>query len=71
MIVNRHKYFKWTPRTTWLTLTYVVFVPAAFGYMGYMTDVRELRCSIAIANTRAQGKWNFRAKLRGDTASEW
>lgn len=39
MYVNRHKYFRWTPRTAWLTLTYMVAVPALFGWMGYATDV--------------------------------
>lgn len=39
MYVNRHKYFRWTPRTAWLTVTYVLLVPGAFLYMGYKTDV--------------------------------
>ena len=39
MHANRWKYFRWTPRTTWITLVYAVFVPAAFGYVGFVTDV--------------------------------
>ena len=39
MSVNRHKYFRWTPRTAWITFAYVVAVPAVVGYMGYVTDV--------------------------------
>jgi hypothetical protein len=39
MTVNRHKYFRWTPRTTWLTFVYVIAVPATLGYYGYITEV--------------------------------
>ena len=39
MYVNRHKYFRWTPRTAWLTFAYVVAIPSVFGYMAYTTDV--------------------------------
>ena len=39
MSSNRWKYFRWTPRTAWITLMYVVVVPAAFGYVGFVTDV--------------------------------
>ncbi len=39
MYVNRHKYFRWTPRTAWLTFVYVVAVPTVFGTMAYVTDV--------------------------------
>ncbi|KAI9788494.1 MAG: hypothetical protein M1835_002241 [Candelina submexicana] len=55
MYVNRHKYFRWTPRTAWLTFVYVVAVPSIFGYMGYVTD----------------GKWDMRGKRRGDMISEF
>lgn len=44
MMVNRHKYFRWTPRTAWLTFTYVVVVPAMFGYLGFVTDVSFSSC---------------------------
>ncbi|KAI9777223.1 MAG: hypothetical protein M1816_004822 [Peltula sp. TS41687] len=53
--MNRAKYFRWTPRTTWLTFVYVIAVPSVFGYMGYVTD----------------GKWDMRGKRRGDTISEF
>ncbi|KAF3041174.1 hypothetical protein E8E12_009581 [Didymella heteroderae] len=55
MVVNRHKYFRWTKRTAFLTTMYVVVVPATLGYFGYITD----------------GKWDFRGKRRGDTVSEF
>ncbi|KAH6644618.1 hypothetical protein C7974DRAFT_420080 [Boeremia exigua] len=55
MVVNRHKYFRWTKRTAFLTTMYVVVVPATLGYFGYITD----------------GKWNLRGKRRGDTISEF
>lgn len=39
MYVKRHEYFRWTPRTAWLTAVYVAIIPAGFLYMGYRTDV--------------------------------
>ena len=39
MYTNRHKYFRWTPRTAWISLAYMVAVPAVFGYIGFVTDV--------------------------------
>ena len=39
MVVNRHKYFRWTRRTAFIATMYVVVVPATLGYFGYMTDV--------------------------------
>jgi len=42
MYTNRHKYFRWTPRTAWLTIAYMVLIPGMFGYMGYVTDVSSL-----------------------------
>jgi hypothetical protein len=55
MVVNRHKYFRWTRRTAFIATMYVVVVPATLGYFGYMTD----------------GKWDMRGKRRGDTISEF
>ena len=43
---NRHKYFRWTPRTAWITFAYIVAVPAAFGYVGFMTDVSRTAAMI-------------------------
>jgi len=39
MYVKRHEYFRWTPRTAWLTLVYVVIVPSGFLYMANATEV--------------------------------
>ena len=39
MTVNRHKYFRWTPRTARLTFIYVVLVPGIMGYTGYQLEV--------------------------------
>ncbi|PSN74180.1 hypothetical protein BS50DRAFT_567057 [Corynespora cassiicola Philippines] len=55
MTTNRHKYFRWTPRTAWLTLTYAVIVPGLLGWAGYATE----------------GKWEMRGKRRGDLISEF
>ncbi|WPH03484.1 Hypothetical protein R9X50_00636400 [Acrodontium crateriforme] len=55
MFVKRHEFFRWTPRTAWLTITYVIAIPSAFLYMGYKTE----------------GKWDLRGKLRGDTIAEF
>ena len=41
MHVKRHEFFRWTPRTTWLTFVYVMFIPAGFLYLGYRTEVRD------------------------------
>lgn len=50
MFVNRHKYFRWTPRTTWLTFAYVIAFPTFIGYWAYTTDVSEdkLSCGLGI-----------------------
>ncbi len=39
MSANRWKYFRWTPRTAWISIAYMVAVPAVFGYIGFVTDV--------------------------------
>jgi hypothetical protein len=39
MTVNRHKYFRWTKRTAFINLMYVVVVPATLGFIGYNVDV--------------------------------
>ena len=36
---NRYKYFRWTPRTAWITFVYVGLIPGIIGYVGYKTDV--------------------------------
>ncbi|KAI9865502.1 MAG: hypothetical protein M1824_002241 [Vezdaea acicularis] len=55
MFVNRHQYFRWTPRTAYLTFAYVVAFPAFIGYLAYTTDA----------------KWDMRGKRRGDTIAEF
>ncbi|KAF2084048.1 hypothetical protein K490DRAFT_69163 [Saccharata proteae CBS 121410] len=52
---NRYKYFRWTPRTVWITVAYVFIVPSMLGVVAYTTD----------------GKYNMRGKRRGDIAAEW
>ena len=42
MSANRWKYFRWTPRTAWITFVYVAVVPSVVGYLGFMTDVSGL-----------------------------
>lgn len=39
MITNRHKYFRWTKRTVFISFAYVIAVPAVVGYFGFVTDV--------------------------------
>jgi len=52
---NRWRYFRWTPRTAFISFMYAGFVPFVTGYVFYKTD----------------GKYDMRGKLRGDTISEW
>ncbi|BCS18569.1 uncharacterized protein APUU_11397A [Aspergillus puulaauensis] len=52
---NRYKYFRWTPRTAWHSLLYMVLIPASLGYVAYKTD----------------GKYDLRGKRKGDTIAEW
>ncbi|PGH30084.1 hypothetical protein GX50_07146 [[Emmonsia] crescens] len=37
--VNRYKYFRWTPRTAWISFCYMALVPGVLAYVGYKTDV--------------------------------
>ncbi|KAF2683774.1 hypothetical protein K458DRAFT_389700 [Lentithecium fluviatile CBS 122367] len=55
MTMNRHKHFRWTKRTVWLNVVYVLIVPGILGTAGYMTE----------------GKWEMRGKRRGDLISEY
>ena len=82
MYVKRHQYFKWTPRTAWLSFAYVFAVPSVFMYMSYANEVSEPRvepraCYMDALYTdqwltlRRQGKWDLRGKLRGDTIAEF
>ena len=40
MSQNRFKYFRWTPRTAWLSFVYMAVVPSLVGVVAYSTDVR-------------------------------
>ncbi|KAK3696513.1 hypothetical protein LTR37_017931 [Vermiconidia calcicola] len=55
MYVKRHEYFRWTPRTAWLSFVYVMAVPAVGLYFAYKTE----------------GKYDMRGKRRGDTIVEF
>ncbi|KAK7897785.1 hypothetical protein LTR67_004415 [Exophiala xenobiotica] len=80
---ERWKYFKWTPRTAWISFMYAIFVPTVVGYTFAKTDVSDdtVVCVPYIASMmdvtadtypfESQGKWNMRGKLRGDTISEF
>ena len=39
MSANRWKYFRWTPRTAWITFVYVAVVPSIVGYIGWRSEV--------------------------------
>ncbi|CAP68618.1 uncharacterized protein PODANS_7_5900 [Podospora anserina S mat+] len=39
MQINRYKYFRWTPRTGFLTTLYVFVIPGIVGYIGWKWDV--------------------------------
>jgi hypothetical protein len=86
MTSNRHKYFRWTPRTARITFVYAIVVPAIVGYFSYTTDVSEhlssnlspnqiIRQVVAMRGTAnasiGKGKWDLRAKRRGDVISEF
>ncbi|KLU87615.1 hypothetical protein MAPG_06612 [Magnaporthiopsis poae ATCC 64411] len=55
MQTNRYKFFRWTPRTANITVMYLVVVPAILGVIAYKTD----------------GKWDLRAKRKGDDIREF
>ncbi|KAJ3552791.1 hypothetical protein NPX13_g11033 [Xylaria arbuscula] len=39
MSTQRHKYFRWTPRTAGITFAYAIAVPFIVGVIAYQTDV--------------------------------
>ncbi|KAF2860177.1 hypothetical protein K470DRAFT_76708 [Piedraia hortae CBS 480.64] len=55
MWTNRHNYFRWTPRTTWLSFTYILLVPGSLLYLAY----------------KVEGKYSFRSKWRGDAIANF
>ena len=42
MTANRYKYFRWTPRTAWITFVYVGLIPGLLGVVAYSTDVSAI-----------------------------
>ncbi|KAI1384692.1 NADH:ubiquinone oxidoreductase 6.6kD subunit [Hypoxylon trugodes] len=55
MTTNRHQYFRWTARSARINFAFVVAVPTILGIIAYKAD----------------GKWDFRAKRKGDLISEF
>ncbi|KAK4137453.1 hypothetical protein BT67DRAFT_438715 [Trichocladium antarcticum] len=51
---NRYKYFRWNKRTVTVNIIFVLVIPSIIGYIGYKTD----------------GKYDLRAKRRGDVIEE-
>lgn len=49
MAVDRYKHFRWTPRTAWLTIAYVVVFPSIIGFIGYKYEVGTLMQTPAMA----------------------
>ena len=48
MSAHRYKYFRWTPRTAWISIAYVILFPSFLGYVAYNTDVRELYSTLLL-----------------------
>ena len=64
MYVKRHEYFKWTPRTAWLSVVYILAVPAGFLYMGWKTDVSSKQQVVA-------GSWLIRSRANTTCAASY
>ena len=61
MFIERHKFFRWTPRTAWITFAYAAVVPLAFFWLGSRTEVSvcpaaEDRSSCTSGQVRDAGK---------------
>ena len=41
MMINRYKYFRWTPRTAWISFVYMTVIPSALLYAGWRVEVRD------------------------------
>lgn len=54
MYVKRHEFFRWTPRTAWLSFVYVVAVPSCFLYLAYRTEVSRDPSSLPSAPRTVQ-----------------
>jgi hypothetical protein len=53
MYVKRHEYFRWTPRTAWLSFVYVIAVPSAFLYMANKTEVSLLAPAVPLPSLKS------------------
>ena len=42
MMKHRYRYFRWTPRTAWISFVYMALVPGVLGYIGLKVDVSGL-----------------------------
>lgn len=42
MMKHRYRYFRWTPRTAWISFVYMALIPCALGYAGLKADVSVL-----------------------------
>lgn len=62
MTANRHKYFRWTPRTAWITFVYAAVVPGIIGVIAYKTDV-------GFASSRAGSMASLGRERNGDGAN--
>jgi len=72
MNANRYKYFRWTPRTAWITFVYVVAVPSVVVYIGFMTDVslRTAICSTMPPTPEARDVVVLDQKVRKEVGSD-
>ena len=46
---NRWRYFRWTPRTAFISFMYAGFVPLVTGYLFWKTDVSRLTLATQLA----------------------
>ncbi|OJD34575.1 nadh:ubiquinone oxidoreductase subunit [Diplodia corticola] len=52
---NRYKYFRWTPRTAWISIWVAVAVPSVVGLLAYKTDVSAYAMAIPCGGTHSAG----------------
>jgi hypothetical protein len=65
MMVNRHKYFRWTGRTARITFAYMVAFPAFIGYLAYTTDVSSLGTTGEALLMRSIGQVGYAGEEEG------
>ncbi|KAL1642969.1 hypothetical protein SLS58_005211 [Diplodia intermedia] len=78
---NRYKYFRWTPRTAWISFWVAIAVPSVVGLVAYNTDlVPGKRKTISLGSQgqwkkwlspEYNGKYDLRGKRRGDVIKEF